>query len=321
MSASTVSKVLNGQSGISAETRRRVEDVLQRHGYIRRGAERSAAVIELVFSELDSAWSMEIIRGVEAVAREHELSVVLTESGTLHRPGPEWINGVLRRKPIGVILMFSDLPDADKARLRLRHIPMVIVDPAGSPPTDVPTIGAANWDGGVLAAQHLIDLGHRRIATITGPSDMLCSQARLSGYRSALEAAGIPVRPDWIRPGRFHVEDGRSQGYELLRDPDDRPTAIFGGSDLQSIGVYEAARSLGLTVPGDVSVVGFDDIPLAAWAGPSLTTVRQPLTEMAMEAARLVLKMAAGGEPDHLRIDLATSLVVRDSTRPIAPDA
>ncbi|CAM5374249.1 LacI family transcriptional regulator OS=Streptomyces alboniger OX=132473 GN=CP975_12560 PE=4 SV=1 [Streptomyces alboniger] len=143
---------------------------------------------------------------------------------------------------------------------------------------------------------------------------MMCSRARIDGYRAALETAGLPVDPELIAAGDFHHEAGYRRGLELLRRPD-RPTAVFAGNDLQALGLYEAARELGLRIPEDLSVVGFDDLPVAPWVGPPLTTVRQPLTEMAEAAAKLVLDLGrAEGTPAATRVELATSLVVRAST-------
>ncbi len=315
VSMSTVSKVLNARPGVSEVTRARVESLLHAHGYSRRGGAETAPLIELVFSQLDEAWSIELIRGVERVARENHMSVVLTQSGDRHSPGTEWVDGVTQRRPAGVILVFSDLSPEQKRQLRTRGIPFVVVDPAGDPAPDVPSVGSANWSGGVLAARHLIDLGHRDIAMITGPDDMMCSRARVSGFRSAMDAAGIPVREELIVVGRFLREDGIIRGKELLslQRP---PTGVFAGSDLQALGVYEAARELGVAIPDDLSVVGYDDLQIAKWVGPPLTTVRQPLTEMAEQATRLVLGLRNADQSGTLRLDLATSLVVRQSSRP-----
>lgn len=316
VSLSTISKVLNGRSDVSSSTRARVEALLAEHGYLRRNAGQTRArLIELVFHELEAAWSMEIIRGVEDVASEHGMSVVLTQSGSRHAPGPEWIETVMRRRPVGVVLVFSDLPPEYRERLRARAIPFVIIDPAGDPSPDVPSVGSANWSGGLLATRHLIELGHTRIAAISGPEDMMCSHARLDGYRSAMTSAGLSIRPDWVRYGNFHIEGGSVNGRELLASAD-RPTAIFAGSDLQALGVLDAARGLGLRVPDDFSVVGYDDIPLAKWVSPTLTTVHQPLKQMAEEASRLVIRMSQAPLDSVPRMDLATSLVVRESTAP-----
>jgi LacI family transcriptional regulator, xylobiose transport system transcriptional regulator len=314
VSLSTVSKVLNGRSDVSKATRERIEAILDREGYRRRpGLPNKGTLIELVFPELETAWAMEIIRGVENIARSNGLSVVLTESGNRHSPGAEWIEGVLRRRPVGVVLVFSDLADDAKAKLRSRAIPFVIIDPAGDPTPDVPSVGSANWSGGLMATRHLIELGHTRIAAITGPEDMMCSLARLDGYRSAMNTAGLPIDPSLLRFGNFQVDGGRDAANELL-SLEDRPTAVFAGSDLQALGVIDAARSHGLRIPRDLSVVGYDDLQLAEWSSPALTTVHQPLMKMAEEAARLVMRMSEGGLENIPRMDLATHLIVRDST-------
>lgn len=313
VSLSTVSKVLNGRGDVAAATRTRVESLLEEHGYRRRApAPPEAPLIELVFHELESAWSMELIRGVEDVASEIGASVVLTKSGTRHAPAPAWVDSMLRRRPLGVVLVFSTLPEEYARKLRSRAIPYVIVDPAGDPEPEVPAVGSANWSGGVAATQHLLDHGHRRIAIITGPPDMMCSVARLAGYRSALQLAGIEPDPALIRFGDFHVEGGHKHAAELLDTPD-RPTAIFAGSDLQALGVLEAARMRGLRVPTDLSVVGYDDIPVARWSSPALTTIHQPLVRMGQEAARLVLRLRQG-DASATRMDLGVHLIVRDST-------
>jgi LacI family xylobiose transport system transcriptional regulator len=317
VSLSTISKVLNGRSDVAAATRSRVEGLLTRHGYSRRGgrATPKTDLIELVFHELESIWAMELIAGVESVAKEHGLSVVLTESGDQHSPGPDWIEGVMRRRPVGVVLVFSDLAPAYRERLRSRAIPFVIVDPAGDPSPEAPSVGSANWSGGLMATRHLIELGHTRIAAITGPDHMMCSLARVDGYRTAMNSAGLAIDPEWVRFGDFHVSGGRHHAESLLAlvDP---PTAIFAGSDLQAMGTLEAVRARGLRVPQDVSIVGYDDIPFARWVSPALTTVHQPLRRMGAEATRLAIRMSREGLPTIPRMDLATNLVVRESTAP-----
>jgi LacI family xylobiose transport system transcriptional regulator len=132
-----------------------------------------------------------------------------------------------------------------------------------------------------------------------------------------MDEADVPIDPRYISHGRFHVDEGIEKGRALLRMPD-RPTAIFAGNDLQALGVYQAARESRLHIPEDLSVVGFDDLPVARWVGPPLTTVRQPLIEMAETAAELVLDLARGVPPAQPRIELATELVVRESTAPPA---
>jgi len=308
--------VLNGRADVASATRARVEALLREHGYQRRRgtAAQPAPLLDLVFHQLDSPWAIEVIRGVESVAREERLSLVLSESGGGLTPGQTWVDSVLARRPVGVILVLTDLTPDQRSQLTSRNIPFVVVDAAGDPGDDVPAIGATNWHGGLAATRHLLEIGHRRIGVINGPARMMCSRARLDGYRAALEAAGIPFDPGLIREGDFHHEGGYAAGRELLSLPDP-PTAIFAGSDMHALGLYEAARELGLRIPEQLSVVGFDDLPVARWIGPPLTTVRQPLHEMAEAAARLVIELSRGrADGAATRVDLATKLVERSST-------
>jgi LacI family xylobiose transport system transcriptional regulator len=314
VSVSTVSKVLNGRSGVSSETRARIEALLQEQQYNRRASKRPVApLLEVLCYEIESPFASEVIASIEVATRQQRMGMVLTGATEQHLPEPSWVDDVLQRQPVGVVLVACMLPVEVKQRLRSRNIPIVMVDPAGTPAPDVPSIGSADWNGGYLATRHLIDLGHRRIGIITGPHDMLASTARLSGYRTALDSAGIPVDPELIRPGEFHHADGLVEGRALLSLPE-RPTAIFASSDLYALGVYEAARSLGVAIPGDLSVVGYDDLRIAQWAGPPLTTIHVPLVAMAEQAVRLVMRLGDQPELAFSRIDIDTTLVVRAST-------
>src|SRR3954447_14540673 len=310
VSVPTVSKVVNGRADVAPQTRERVERMLREHGYRRPARENPhASLLDVVFNELESPWAMEIIKGVEEVARENDLGVVLSAQEGPGALGRSWVDAVASRRSAGLILVVSEVTPQQIARLNARSIPFVVVDPAGEPAPGVPAVGATNWNGGVTATRHLLELGHTRIGMIGGPPGMLCSRARVDGYRAALETAGLTVDPELIRWGTFHVEAGYEHAADLLALADP-PTAIFAGSDIQAFGTYEAARVKGLQIPRQLSVIGFDDLPMARWSGPPLTTIRQPLTEMAATAARLVL-----GQGEDRRVELATTLVTRQSTR------
>ncbi len=317
VSVTTVSKVLNGRADVSPETRAKVEASLERHRYRRRGRRQSvgSGQIDLVFHEFDSAWAMEIIRGVEAVARGAKLEVMLSQLDGQHRPPQEWLDAVLTRRPVGVVFVLCGLTQPQRQQLQRQRIPFVVVDTDSATSASVPTVGSNNWNGGLLAARHLHELGHRRIAIISGPEDVLCSRARVAGFRFAHDEAGIALDPDLVHYGKFSATAGYAHGTQLLDRPD-RPTAIFAGSDTQAMGVLRAARRLGLDVPRDLSVVGYDNIPVSAWTDPALTTVNQPLRDMAGTAARMVLDLARGVELPTSRVDLVTELVVRESTAP-----
>lgn len=320
VSVPTVSKVVNGRPEVAPETRRRVERLLHEHGYKRRSGQGDGPVglIDLVFAEIESPWAMEIIRGAETAAREAEAAVVVSVLHTHSGPGRDWLDRIAARRTDGVVLVASKLTRRQHGQLLARSIPFVIVDPEGEPAADVASVGATNWHGGLAATRHLLELGHRRIGMIGGPPEMLCSRARIDGYRAALDTAGVSVDPELIRHGDFLVDSGHVHGKFFLDLPDP-PTAIFAGSDMQAFGVFEAARRSGLRVPDDLSVVGFDDLPLARSAWPPLTTVRQPLEEMAALATRMALEISRGDSPETRRVELATDLLIRDSTTPPRP--
>jgi LacI family transcriptional regulator len=318
VSVPTVSKVLNGRGQVSDATRQRVEALLESNNYLRRRAApvRNSGLIDLVINEVDSPWSAEVIGGVQQLAAEHRTGVVVTAVHGRAADTLRWLDNLTQRGSDGVILVVTELARAQRRQVEELRIPIVVVDPVGNPDPAIPSVGATNWHGGIAATQHLLELGHRRIGILTGPDDMLCSRARRDGYRAALEQAGITIDTALERAGDFHHGTGFSGTAELLALPDP-PTAIFACSDLQALGAYEAIRRAGLQVGRDVSVVGFDDLPSADWAAPPLTTVRQPLSEMAGVAARIVLQGAETVLPGGTqRLELATELVVRESTAP-----
>lgn len=313
VSVPTVSKVLNGKSGVSADTRARVEELINRYGYRKPAGAGRSNVVELVFRELKDMWAVEIIRGVERVARRHRVGVMVSEFGLHDTTTPAWEDTVSRRP--NCVLSVAQLSEAEREQLTAKGIPFVVFDPIMELPDDVPFVGATNWSGGRAATRHLAELGHRRIAMIGGPEEQLCCAARLDGYRSALRTAGLPVDPEIIVHAGLTREDGCVAARALLALAD-RPTAIFASNDLQALGVYQAAREAGLRIPDDLSVVGFDDLPVVAWMEPPLTTVHQPLTEMAVAATELALTLGRGEKAPQVGLEIATTLTVRESTAP-----
>jgi LacI family transcriptional regulator len=315
VSLPTVSKVVNGRPDVSAETRARVERLLDKHRYSRSGVRRHrrSGLVDLVLAGLDSPWAVEILRGVEDWGAVHETGVAVSSVRHGNARPTSWTSVLASHDTDGVILVTSELTADQLDQLRAADIPLVVVDPVNPPPLDLPSVGATNWAGGLAATEHLLHLGHRRIGAIAGPGDYLCSRARIDGYRSALERAGVPFDPALVRNGDFQHEGGFARGAELLGLPD-RPTAIFAGSDQQAFGVYEAARQSGLRIPQDLSVVGFDDLPVARWVSPPLTTVRQPLAEMGSTAAQMLGDLIEGVPLRSNRVELSTTLIVREST-------
>ncbi|HVV19339.1 MAG TPA: substrate-binding domain-containing protein, partial [Pseudonocardiaceae bacterium] len=211
-----------------------------------------------------------------------------------------------------VILAVSDLTPKQSDRIASLGLPVVAIDPTGRTATNVPSVGATNWTGALTATEHLIGLGHERIAFIGGPSHLQCSHARGDGFRSAMRAAALP---ELVEVGDFSHEAGQRAMAALL-DLARPPTAVFAGNDQQALGACQAIRERGLRIPEDVSVIGFDDLPIARWTNPPLTTIRQPIAEMAAQATRMLLRYLDTGTFDTQRIELSTELVVRASTAP-----
>jgi LacI family transcriptional regulator len=319
VSKPTVSKVINQQPGVAAATRERVERVIAERGYVRNGAARALSVgqigsMNLVVSEVDSPYFVEIIRGVEETLESAALSMVLTSTHEEERRHRRWMARVLEYGTDGVILVLPDEHASYVEELRRHAIPFAVVDDRGESLPDVPSVGATNFAGGFAATEYLLSLGHRRIAAIGG-QPYKCTMARLAGYRAAFQEGGVPVDPLLVQPGSFHAEAGYAAASALL-DLHEPPTAIFAGNDMQAMGVYRALYERNLRVPDDMSVVGFDDVPLVALLTPALTTVRQPVRQMGALATRMLLQIAAGEVLESTRVELATSLVVRESCGP-----
>ncbi|MGW3099778.1 LacI family DNA-binding transcriptional regulator [Streptomyces sp. NPDC001102] len=319
VSVPTASKVVNGREDVAPETRRRVTEALDRLGYVRRprfDAAKVPGLVDLVVHSLDSSWSGAILQGVEGAAHDAGLEVVVSAGLTRTRgarPERGWLDKLIARGSSGVLFNLSELTPSQYAWLDQHRIPYVLIDPVLEPPPGVVSVGAANWQGGVTATEHLLALGHRRIAVIAGHQRKMCSSARVAGYRSALASAGVRHRPEYVRHAGFDESVAHRRMLDLLdlREP---PTAVFVCSDRMALGVYEALAERGLRVPEDVSVVGFDDLPESRWVSPALTTVRQPLSEMAATALHLLVRMMEGDHPEGTRTELSTRLVRRAST-------
>jgi DNA-binding LacI/PurR family transcriptional regulator len=231
------------------------------------------------------------------------------------RPISHWLRECVNVGALGLIVVISMLTEEDQRHIVEQKLPVVLVDPLNTPSLEIPYIGVTNWSGAKEAVQHLLELGHTRVGMIAGRSHSPAGSARLHGYRAALEEAGIAYDPGIVRSTDFDFAEGLGAALHVLRAPD-RPTALFAASDAQAMGVLEAARQCGLSVPGDLAVMSFDDSLVAAMACPPLSAVRQPFEELGHEATRVLVQLAEGRPPASLRIELATHLVLRSSTAP-----
>ena len=262
---------------------------------------------------LETQWAAALLRGAESEAARLGVGLVVTTTHGRAVGTPDWLDHLVERGSDGVVLVVSRLLPAARDELARVKMPVVLVDPVGTGDQGFATVAATDWAGARDATEHLLALGHRRIGMVTGPIDEGCHQDRLDGYRTALHRAGVPYDEHLVRFGDSLVGGGWAHGLELLRSAEP-PTAIISGSDEQAYGIYKAAREVGLRIPDDLSVVGFDDVELCEWVSPQLTTVRQPLIEMAREATRMVLDLGRDPSQPTRRVELATSVIVREST-------
>lgn len=315
VSVSTVSKVVNGAPDVADDTRIKVETVLRNKQYLspkqRSRSDVSTIIVMLASSSLASPLTVEILRGTMRAAHEADLELVLFDLADGAPAG--WLDRTKRNGPTAVIAVKSRLVAAERERLARHGIPLVEVDTYRSPDSDSYSVGATNFAGGMAATEHLLSLGHKRIGFLEGVPDTQASIARKHGYLAALASAGVPVGENMVEGGDFTYESGLDAATQLLAK-DDRVTAIFAASDAQAAGVLEAARLAGLSVPRDLSVVGFDDQLIARMTAPQLTTIRQPSEAMGAYAVGIAHKLLSGGAPLMFHTDLATELVKRHST-------
>lgn len=321
VSVPTVSKVLNGRDDVAPATRTQVLRAIRELGYRspkqRRSTGDGAALVDLVIDRLSSAYSMDVMRGIVDLAASEQVEIVIStisSKQTLEANGEQWAQRLKSTGRQGVILVTSEVDQAHLTSFADNGIPVVLVDPLGAPEESVPTVGATNWAGGKTAVEHLVDLGHRRIAYIGGPERAECNQARLHGYLAALMDAGIDRDSDLIHAGAFDFETG-VRGLSAMLELPDRPSAIFAGSDTIALGVIAEAHRRGIAVPRELSVVGFDGTQICEQSVPRLTSVAQPLQEIGRAALRTLLRLSRG-DIDSAHVELATKLVVRDSTAP-----
>ncbi|SIO00798.1 LacI family DNA-binding transcriptional regulator [Agromyces cerinus] len=312
VSVPTVSKVLNARADVSPTTRERVTAVLEQHGLaIRPRPRATTGLLDARIVNLDGAWAETVVRGAAAAARRHDKDLVLTVD-----PDPDdcdgWVRRALARGTDGLV-SFVAVPSEDARRgLADSGVPLVVVDPLHRVPDGTMSISATNFQGAFDATNHLLALGHRRIATVTGPFDQDNAIARFAGFQAAMLQSGQPVDPGLVDRSGY----GIPHGYDAMRallDEADPPTAIFAASDDSALGAIRAIRERGLHVPDDISVIGFDDLPFSQWTDPPLTTIRQPLAEMGDAAVELLIRIRAGLAPTA-HTELSTRLIVRSST-------
>ena len=318
VSVATVSKVINDRYGVAEQTSANVRAVIERLGYTsslvaQSMRSRRSNVFAILVSDIEP-FSAELLKGVARGVRGTGYDLVVFSDCGQRKDQAGWEQRSLARVGAladGAILVTPTSVDVTVS------VPVVAVDHNVRSRT-MATVDSDNLSGAIAATEHLIRLGHRRIGFLAGRPDLESAQLREQGFRRALGAAGIPFEPDLVRVGGYQAETARQAARELLVS-ERRPTAIFAANDASAIETIAVARALGLTVPGDLSVVGFDNVPESALCEPPLTTIEQSIQKMGHEAVRMLIGMIEAPSTPPGQVVLPTRLVERGSCRRLEP--
>jgi LacI family transcriptional regulator len=318
VSYATVSRVINNKEHVKPEKREEVLRAMTMLGYVANKHARSLAggrsrVIGLLVQGLETAYTGEIMRGIDMELEAAQYDLMLYTTHRRRTKESAYVAAITRGLADGLLLILPRDPGAYLQSLPRQRFPYVLIDHQGIGEGGA-AVGSTNWQGGYDATRHLLGLGHRRIGFVTGAMHLGCSIDRLAGYRAALAEAGFADDPALMFTGDFLRPAGLEAGRALLGLPEP-PTAIFASNDEMAFGVIDAARERGLRIPDDLSVVGFDDIPQAAWVYPPLTTVRQPLEQMGRVATQMLLQLIDKSTAPADRVELPTELIVRQSSQ------
>ena len=315
VSVSTVSRVLNGKVDVAKETKNHILSVIDELGYATNLAARSMRsqkknLIGLIMPDIAYPYAIEIMKGVNQAIAESEFDLLVYTSGDVRKSGrvtseQKYITLLAKSISDGVIVV---APVASEYNI---DKPIVSIDPVMSNPS-YPAVHATNYQGSFDAMEYLIKLGHKRIGYIIGRTELESANRRLSGYRAALEYAGIPIDEQLITSGDFTTKTGIACGRKLL-SLDNPPSAIVAANDQMAMGVYQVAEEMGLRIPEDFSLVGFDNIPESKYLG--LTTVDQFISEMGYTATQMLIKIINEIPLDNQTFRMQTRLVIRNSCR------
>lgn len=319
VSTATVSRALMNPEKVSSSTRKRVEDAVLEAGYspnsLARNLRRNESkTIVAIVPDICDPYFTEIIRGIEDAAMEHGYLVLLGDSGQQKKRESSLVNLVFTKQADGMLLLGTDLP-FDVSKPEQKNLPPMVMACEFAPELELPTVHIDNLTSAFEAVNYLTQLGHKRIAQISGPEEATLCKFRHQGYQQALRRAGITMNPHYCTYGDFTFEAGAKALRQLLA-LSEPPTAIFSHNDSMAIGAIKEAKKLGLRVPQDISVVGFDDIQFALYCDPPLTTISQPRYEIGRQAMLMMLDLLRGQEVGAGSRLLETKLVVRESAAP-----
>lgn len=324
VSHSTVSRALSDSPLVSAQTKARIQRLARDMGYSPDAQARSLVMgktqtLGVVVTTISDPFIAEVVQSIETTAHEHDYSVILASSNAEPEREIAAVEMLHSKRVDGVVVTSSRVGALYQAHLDRLGVPVVLLNSHSAESGSYTfSVSVDNRHGGCLASSHLIQLGHRRIAYITGPANHSDDLDRLAGYREALALAGIPFDAALVMPGTGQVGGGEAALDPLLA-VDGPPTAAFCYNDMTAIGLLRMARERNLSIPHDLAVVGFDDIPFASYVQPPLTTVAQPKREMGRRAVEMVLALLEVGPPGPGQtvsdVLVQGELIVRESSR------
>ena len=320
VSVPTVSKVLNNRADVALPTRERVERVIREHGFVRNRAASAlrkgkTGQVDLILPRLDDEYYLPILEGVAQVLREAEVRLVLTSTNYRSEQEVRWIDTVTDHSTDGILLVLPSAQAID--HLARSGLPFVLIYNQGDLHAGTPSVTITSWEGGFIATRYLISLGHRRIAYIGKTALARDAIERIAGYRAALDEANLPLDAQLVCAGNFTEVDGYAATKTLL-ELSEPPTAIFAGNDRQAAGVYRALHEAGMAVPGDMSVIGFDNLPYTEMMNPPLTTVHAPRLELGRTAATMLLQLINREALEMTRVVLPTEFIKRQSCQALS---
>jgi LacI family transcriptional regulator len=269
-------------------------------------------VIGLVVHDLGNPYTAQVVQSIDEELSLAGYELILHTTHAHFQKEAVYVDMLTHGMTDGLLMLIPLGSTAYLEQLRSRRFPYVIIADYQAFDDFSPMVTNVNWQGAYDATCLLINHGHRRIGFLAGRADFRSARERLDAYEKALQKHDLPLQPELIQPGNYQYSGGYHGTLSLL-DLDTPPTAILATNDTSALGAYDAARGRGLRIPDDLSVIGFDDIPQAAYVHPALTTVRQPLVEMGRQAAQLLLKYIEDPEQSVVRIILPAELVIRDS--------
>lgn len=318
VSKMSVSRTLNGQSGVSEKTRQRILEVAEQLGYdpnlTSRFRSNTSNLVGLFIPEIITPYMNEIMQGIRNAAERLSYGLVLYTQNMSGQPQSTHNDLSTANKTLvkGMIMVVPRNYEVIVQEWKERELPYVIIDHHSGAENE-PSVAATNRKGIHEAMRYLLALGHQRIGFITGRMDIACSHDRLQGYRDGLAEIGLPYDEALVREGDFSQPRGFQEGQALFQLAD-RPTAIIASNDVMAFGVMDAAKYAGLSIGRDISIIGFDDIYMASQTYPALTTVRQPMANMGETALEMLVTIINRQMVLTPRRELPTELIIREST-------